>query len=137
MKTKIIKQEKNPFLQREELIVEIVSESTPNSTELISNLKKDDSLTVVKKINTNFGQQKFLAEIFVYESLEAKERIETIPQKIRKKIAADKKNEEETAKKKAKEEAKALKESEEIAKTETEKPVEEKTKETKNEVKKE
>ncbi|MCK4649674.1 hypothetical protein KAT36_00430 [Candidatus Pacearchaeota archaeon] len=129
MKIKIIKQEKNPFLQREELVVEISSEATPNSSEVISALGKDETLTIIKKINTNFGRQKFLTEVVVYDSLEAREKIETIPQKVRKKLEAEKKTAKEETKKKAAEEAEA-------AKTAVE-ATEEKTEETKEEVKSE
>jgi ribosomal protein S24E len=124
METKIIKQEKNPFLQREEIIVEITSESSPNGAEIISNLGYDESLTVVKKINTNFGRQTFLTEIVIYDSLEAREKIETIPKKVKKKMEADKKAEIAAAKKKAAAEAEA-KAAEEAAKKEAESKPEE------------
>jgi ribosomal protein S24E len=144
MKLEIIKQEKNPFLQREEIIMNITSESSPSESEVISKLGKDEALTVVKKINTNFGRQTFLTEVVVYDNLEAREKIETIPQKVRKKMEAEKKAAEEAAKKKAAEEAEAAKkaeeeakEAEEAAKVEAEKPAEEKTEETKEEEKKE
>ena len=123
MKIKIIKQEKNPFLEREELTIEITSESAPSSSEVITELGKDKALTIVKKINTNFGRQTFLTELVVYDNPEAKEKIETIPQKVRKKMATEKKAEEEAAKKKAEEEVKAAKEAEEA--TKEEKPKEE------------
>ncbi|HDL02234.1 MAG TPA: hypothetical protein ENH20_00185, partial [Candidatus Pacearchaeota archaeon] len=84
MKLEIIKQEKNPFLQREEFEIKITSESAPSATEVISELGKDETLTVVKKINTNFGRQSFLTKLVVYDNLEAKEKVETIPQKVRK-----------------------------------------------------
>jgi len=129
MKTKVIKQEKNPFLQREELIVEITSEAAPSTSEAVTALGKDEALTVIKKINTNFGRQTFLVEAVVYDSAEAKEKIETIPQKVRKKMEADKKAAEEEAKKKAAKEAEEAKAAEEAAKAEAEKPAEEEVKE--------
>lgn len=136
MKLEIIKQEKNPFLQREELTLKITSEAAPSTSDVISELGKDEALTVVKKINTNFGRQTFLTEVVVYDNIEAKKEIETIPQKIKKKIAAEEKSAEEAAKKKAEEEAKAAKEAEEAAKAEAEKPTEEeKTEEVKEEEK--
>ena len=110
MKTKIIKQEKNPFLQREELLVEIAAESVPSSVEVIAAIGKDEAITVVKKINTNFGQRKFLAEILIYEDVAAREKIETILDKIKKKMAAEKKAAEDEAKKKAAAEKKAAEE---------------------------
>jgi ribosomal protein S24E len=124
MKTKIIKQEKNPFLEREELTIEIRAKSVPSASELLSELGKDEKLTVVKKIHTNFGRQIFLAEILIYNSVEAREKIETIPQKIKKKMAAEKKAADEAAKKAAEAEKKAAEEAkaaEAAAKAEAEK----------------
>jgi ribosomal protein S24E len=135
MKLEIIKQEKNPFLQREELTIEITADSAPSTSEVIAKLGKDEALTVIKKINTNFGQHKFLTEAVIYDNIEARKNIETIPQKVRKKMAADKKAEEDSAKKKAQEEAKAVKEAEEAAKAEAETPKEEKVEEVKEEEK--
>jgi len=121
VKLKIIKQEKNPFMEREELTIEIITESAPSASEVVAELKKDEALTVVKKINTSFGQQKFIADVFVYENIEAKKKIETIPKKIRKKMATEKKAEEEAAKKAVEAEKKAA---EEAAKAEVEKDTE-------------
>ena len=103
--TKIIKQEKNPFLSREEIILEINSETAPKIEDVKNAIGKDENLTIVKRINSNFGKHVFTAEVLVYENQEAKDKIEVIPQKIRKKLAAEKKAEEE-AKAKAEEEAK-------------------------------
>ena len=125
MKLEIIKQEKNPFLQREEFEIKITSESAPSATEVISELGKDETLTVVKKINTNFGRQSFLTKLVVYDNLEAKGKVETIPQKVRKKMEADKKAAEEEAKKKAAAEVEEAKKAEEEAKAAAEAPKEE------------
>ena len=95
MKSKIISQAKNPFLKREEITLEITSGSSPTESEAKEQIGKDESLTVIKKINTNFGRQTFLVEAVVYNDAKAKEEIETIPQKVRKKIEADKKAAEE------------------------------------------
>ncbi len=141
MKIKILKQEKNPFLQRDELILEITSQSAPSTLDVISELGRDAALTIIKKINTNFGRQTFLTEVVVYDNLEAREKIETIPQKIKKKIAEEKRVAEEKVKKEAKaaEEAKAEEAKAEEAKAEeakeekTEEAKEEKTEEAKEE----
>lgn len=139
MKTKIIKQEKNPFLEREELLVEVTAESAPSASEVVAELGKDEALTVVKKINTNFGRQTFLTELVVYDNIEAKEKIETIPQKVRKKMAKEKAEAEAKAKKEAEEAKKAEEEAkaaaEEAAKAEAEAPAEENTEEVKEEEK--
>lgn len=140
MKLKIIKQEKNPFLEREELTLEITSEAAPSAAEVMAELGKDEALTVIKKINTNFGRQTFLTQVVVYDNIEARKKVETIPQKVRKKMAAE---EAEAAKKKAAEEAAAAetaKTEAEAAKAEAEKPAEEEKpteEETKEEVKEE
>jgi len=136
METKIIKQEKNPFLQREEITIKIKNPNTPNAEEVktaigknttkstnskeseasenLGFLGKDPALTIIKKINTNFGKQTFTVEAVVYDNIEAKNKIETIPQKIRKKLEAEEKTEKEA-------EAKATAEAE----TKTEEPVQE------------
>lgn len=135
MNSKVIKQEKNPFLQREEIILEITSGSAPNEAEAKAQIGKDEALTVIKKINTNFGRQTFLVEAVVYSNAEAKEKVETIPQKVRKKMAADKKAAEEESKKKTIAEAEEAKKKAEEAKAAAEAPVEEKSEESKEESK--
>ncbi len=141
METKIIKQEKNPFLEREEFTIEITTESAPSSPEVIAALGYDENLTVIKKINTNFGQQSFMTELVVYDNAEAKEKVETIPQKVRKKMEAEKKEAEAKAKKEAEEAKKAEEEAKaaeaEAAEAEAEAPAEEKTEEVKTEEKSE
>ena len=89
MEAKIIKQEKNPFLHREELMIEINSESNPTLEEVKKQVGKDENLTVVKKIDGNFGSKKYTAEVLVYEDEKSKNNVETIPQKIRKKMAEE------------------------------------------------
>ena len=124
MESKIIKQKKNLFLEREELVLEIKNDVTPTSDEVKAEIGKTAELTVIKKINTNFGKRIFTIEAVVYDNIDAKRKIETIPQKIRKKMAADKKAEDETAKKAA-EAAKKAEDEAKAAKASEEKPVEE------------
>ena len=132
METKIIKQEKNPFLEREEFLLEIKNETTPTFDEVKSEIGKNANLIVVKKVNTNFGRQIFLTEAVVYDSIESKEKIETIPQKVRKKMKADKKAEEES-KKKAEEETKKIEEAKEDTSIKKEAQSDNKIEETKEE----
>jgi len=99
METKLISQEKNLFLERKELILEIRNKTTPTLDEVKLEIGKDIDLTVIKKINTNFGKQIFLTEAVIYDNIEAKEKVETIPKKVRKKIEADRKEEESKKKK--------------------------------------
>ena len=109
MELKIIKQEKNPFLEREEFILEVQNEVAPSLEEVKTELKKDSELTVVKKIHTNFGRQTFKVEAVVDDNTEAKNKVETIPKKTRKKMEADKKSAAETKAKEEKAEAEAKK----------------------------
>ena len=86
MESKIIQQEKNPFLHREEFVIEFKSESNPSFDDVKKALgKDDDELVVVKKIKSNFGKKIFAAEAVVYDSKEAKEKIEISPKKTKKK----------------------------------------------------
>ena len=109
MKSEIISQTKNPFLEREEFKIQISNETTPTFDEVKIAIGKDKELTVVKKVNTNFGRKTFLVEVSVYDNAEAKNKIETIPKKVRKKIEAEEKAEAE-ARKKAEVEAEKAKE---------------------------
>lgn len=101
MKHKIIKHEKNPFLNREELIVEIEAETTPGFEEFRKELGKDEKLTVIKEIRGKFGQKKFTAEVYVYASEAAKNKAETVSRKARKKMMEEAKKAAEEAKAKA------------------------------------
>jgi ribosomal protein S24E len=99
MKLNIASQEKNPFLEREELVVEITEEAMPTKEGILEALGKDKDLCVIKKINSNFGRGKFVADVTVYNTPEAKSKYMTIPKKVRAKMEADKKSAEEAAKK--------------------------------------
>jgi len=117
MEAKIIKQEKNPFLQREEIVIELTSNMPPTIEDVKLKIGKNPELTVIKKINTNFGRKTFLAEAVVYDNAEAKKKIEVIPKKIKKKMEEERKAEEET-RKKAEEAAKVIAEEKQEEKTE-------------------
>jgi ribosomal protein S24E len=110
METKIIEEKKNPFLERTEIALEIKSDAAPSAEEVKTEIGKDAELTVIKKINTNFGRQTFVVEAVVYDNAEAKEKVETVPQKVRKKMEADKKAAEEEAAKAAEAEKKTAEE---------------------------
>ena len=123
MESKIISQKKNPLLKREEFVLEIVSESNPTKEQIVETVGKANELTVVKKISGNYGQAKFHTDVVVYDSVEAKDAVEIVPQKVRKKLEEDKKKAEEE-KKKAEEAAEAEKKKAEEEKAAEEKPVE-------------
>ena len=114
MKTQIIKQKKNPFLQREEIVMEIASETAPSFADVKSAIGKDENPVVVKRIDGNFGKQVFTAEVFVYESEDAKNNVEVIPKKIKKKMEEEKKAAEEATKKAEEEKKKSEESSEEV-----------------------
>jgi len=101
MNSKIITQTKNPFLEREEITIQLTNPTTPTYDEVKTAIGKDAALTIVKKINTNFGRQTFIAEAVVYDNAEAKKKIEVIPQKTRKKMEANEKSAAETKAKEA------------------------------------
>jgi ribosomal protein S24E len=129
MESKIITEKKNPFMERNELVLEIKNNVAPSFDDVKSEIGKDADLTVVKKVNTNFGKQVFVVEAVVYDNAEAKEKVETIPQKVRKKLAEEKKTAEEAKVKES--EAPA----EEKAPVEPEAPAEETKEETPTEEK--
>ena len=108
MKSKIIEQRRNDFLGRDEFVLEIKNDFTPNKSEIVKDLGKDENLTVINKINSYFGKSIFVADIFVYDDIEKKEKFMIVPKKIRDKIKKEKLEEE----KKIKEKAKAAKEAE-------------------------
>jgi len=124
MECKIIKQEKNPFLNREELILEIKNDIATSLDEIKTEIGRDVNLTVIKKVNSNFGREVIIVEAVVYDSKEAMEKIETVPRKVRMKMAEEKKAAYEAAKKAEAEEAVV-----EVSAEETKVPVEEETKE--------
>ncbi len=140
MKIEIINKIKNPFLNREEMIVEIVNESAPTIDSIIEAVGKDKELTVVKKVDSNFGVNKFSSEVFVYDSKESREKVETIPKKVKKKMEEERKKAEEEAKKKeatpdSGSEASEDTSKEELSNGESGDGVNEKVKEVKEEVK--
>lgn len=106
MEAKILKKERNPLLQREECVIEIISDSNPGESPIKEFVGKDKDLTIIRTISNNFGKSTFLADVVVYDSIEAKNEIMTIPKKIRKKLEEERKKAEEEAKKKEEEEAK-------------------------------
>lgn len=89
MEFEITSQLKNLLLKREEFQLQISSDSNPSFEELKTGFGKNPDLTVIKKIKGNFGLKKFSAEVFVYDSNEAKNQTEIIPRKIRKKLAEE------------------------------------------------
>jgi ribosomal protein S24E len=98
MEMKIISQKKNPFLHREEFVLNLQSEKNPSFEEVKKTLGKNDALTIVKEIKGNFGAATFNAEVVVYDSEEGKNKVEKISRKQRKKLAEEAKKAAEAAK---------------------------------------
>lgn len=99
MEHKILKQEKNPLLHREEYSIEIQSDTNPSFEDVKKIIGKDAEVVVIKSINGNFGRDIFLVEALVYNSKKDRETVEKIPRKIKKKLEEQaKKAEEEKAK---------------------------------------
>lgn len=71
---------RNNLLNRREITTVFKSESNPGIIKVANSIaeqfKVDVSLIVVKNLRSNFGQNSFLIEAFVYDSLKDKERIE-------------------------------------------------------------
>lgn len=130
MKSEILEQTKNPFFNRENIKMKIISETTPTKEEVKTEIGKDPELTIIQHIRTGFGNQEFLVEAQVYDNKESRDKYEVIPKKIRIQMEKEKKEAEAAEKKRIEEEkaaAEAAKAEEEKAK---ETPVEENTEET-------
>jgi ribosomal protein S24E len=98
MKFETISQIKNPSLQREEFVLKVESEKTPSNKEIIALLGKNETLSVVKQIKGSFGKEDFDVEVVVYDNQKAKDEIEVVGRKIRKKLEAEAKKAADAAK---------------------------------------
>lgn len=97
-----INEHDNPLLKRKEVTLQVNSESAPTFEDIKQHLAKnseDNEKIVVKRVNTTFGTNQSTAEVFIYATKQDKDRIETIPRKVREKM-------EKEAKEKAEQEAK-------------------------------
>jgi len=121
----ILEQKENKLLNREEILVELTSETIPSKIELkkqiADKLKKSEETIIIEKVNTQFGNHTLKVSAKVYDNVESKDKYETVSRKEKKKRAAEEKK---AAEEKIKAEEEAKKAAEE-AKTATEKPVEE------------
>ena len=89
MESKTIKEFKNLSLNRTEYLLDVKADKNPSKAEIIDLLKSDAELTVVRKIEGSFGKDVFRVDVVVYKSAEDKKRVETIPRKVRKKLAEE------------------------------------------------
>jgi len=76
----IVKDFKNDLLKRRELVVGIEAEQNPgieySKEEAVKKFKVDKELVVVKKVGSSFGSNKFNVELFIYDSVEIKDKVE-------------------------------------------------------------
>ncbi len=83
----IVKDFKNDLLERREIITKLESHENPGfegaKKAIIEEFKVDESLIVIKKVGGSFGSNEFLIEVFIYDSVERKEKVE--PKKKEKK----------------------------------------------------
>lgn len=84
---------KNPLLHREEVILQVEENFPPSNQEAAKKIseqtKKSENLIVIDKISSKFGAKIFTIKAKVYESEEAKNRMETVARKIKKKLAKE------------------------------------------------
>ncbi|MFA5484968.1 MAG: hypothetical protein WC260_01840 [Candidatus Pacearchaeota archaeon] len=113
MKTRIIKQTENPFLERDEFLFEIINETLPTKEEIIKELGKNPELTVIQKVNNSFGKNSFTVKIYVYKNKESKDKYTIISKKARLKLVEEKKALEAELRKK-KQQEKEIKEGEKL-----------------------
>ena len=86
MDIKISSQTKNPFLQRDELVLTIDSETAPGFKDINEFLKKPEQQVVIKQIKSNFGKHSFNAYVMIYDSEDAKNKIQTLSKKQKEKL---------------------------------------------------
>jgi len=98
MEFKTIKHTKNPLLHREEYVLQITSSSNPSFADVKKHIGKDEELITVNGVKGNFGTNEFRSEVIVYDSKEAKNKIEKISRKERRKLAEEAKKQAEAAK---------------------------------------
>jgi len=83
----VVKEFDNRLLKRKEVEVSKQYDSNPGfakvSEDIVKHLNVKEEVIVIKKINSYFGSNNFLIDVFIYDSSTDKERIE--PKKKEKK----------------------------------------------------
>lgn len=86
-KMKLIKEFKNSLLKRKEVELSDSYESNPGlekaRKEVAGHFKVAEDVVVVRKVGSSFGANEFVVEVFIYDSVADKEKIE--PKKKEKK----------------------------------------------------
>ena len=84
---KVIKDFNNKLLKRREALVSIESPSNPGISEatkkVAEHFKTGEEVVVIKSLKSSYGKSEFVADVLIYDSLEAKESTE--PKKREKK----------------------------------------------------
>ena len=93
MNLTINQQKENKLLQRKEVLLTLVFQgATPSNTQVTELVAKEFSCApeqvVIKHIKTGFGHQTANVHAAVYESAEAKKKIEVVPSHLKKKDKA-------------------------------------------------
>lgn len=77
---KILREFKNDLLKRKEIMLEMDAASNPGiaaiSKLVAEHFKTDEKHVAVKKIGSEFGESRFVVNAFVYDSHEAKIKME-------------------------------------------------------------
>jgi small subunit ribosomal protein S24e len=98
----ILQNKKNNLLHREEVVISLESKSTPSKNEVIKEvsekMKKPAENIVIEKIDGKYGERKVKIYAKIYDELKFRDKFETIPRKIKKKIAEEAKKAAEAAK---------------------------------------
>ena len=86
----IINDFRNELLKRREMEIKINQEGNPGFSgamdKIVEHLKTDKERIVVRAVRSKFGENDFLIEAFVYDSVE--DKVKTEPRKKEKKAAA-------------------------------------------------
>lgn len=79
---------KNPLLKRREVLFEMESESNPGfegaMKAVVNEFKIQEALVVVKKVDSSFGSHKFIIDAFIYDSEDAKNKVEPVKREKKK-----------------------------------------------------
>ena len=71
---------KNSLIGRKEIVAVVDSSGNPGfagvKDDLVKELGSDENLVIVRKVGSKFGRGSFDVEAFVYDSQEAKEKVE-------------------------------------------------------------
>jgi ribosomal protein S24E len=89
---KIVRDFTNSLLKRKELEIRFNEKSNPGfekvKSEIVKEFKASEDLVLVKSVKNNFGDNSFLIDVFIYESAEGRDAIESKKKEKKKKGGA-------------------------------------------------